>query len=402
MKEFDPEIKDWDRVRAVYALHGREVDFPKERELEILAAFEKKAEEDGFSETWECLQLIAIQKGDLALMERSLKALHELRGSGQSRLATLYFADRRFDEAADVMSEILEENPNRIDILPYLTISLEVAGRKEEAAARMLQFEKLALGDGSWMVTLGYLWGQIGNYEREYGFYQRALLQLPTDSEQWLDKVRLLADCAYRSRKWKQSAAFGEVASVRTNGESRGAPVLLIRARAYIEFARAMSAFNEGDEASGERWFTRMVERSQCESFYADDIFPELRIAGLHQQAEELWEAMAPNYRHSMKLFPKAHNSYNTAAWVAARVGCNLEEAASWVDIALEGRPGASAYLDTKAEVLFAKGQRAEALKWSEKACKSSESVRDLIMLRQQFQHFKDDPFPLAGVEEAE
>ena len=69
-------------------------------------------------------------------------------------------------------------------------------------------------------------------------------------------------------------------------------------------------------------------------------------------------------------------------------------------------RPSQGAYLDTMAEVWFARGERNKAMEWSKKAITASISnaqgnPRSLEMvyanfreLNKQYDHFKNDPLP--------
>ena len=409
LKLWDPEMDEWERVRAVLAIFGRKVDFPREQELEIIAALEKQAKDRDSPEEWRTLSFIGNSRGNLALVEKATNALKEngaVREYDLVELASLYLAGDRFEEAATLLTKIVDNGEGRLNLLPRLVVCLECAGRKEEAEERRQFLEKLALGDGSWLVTLGAYWGLVGNWEKQHELYQRALLQLPSESSRWAGQVLNLGEVSYRARKWRQAAALKEVgvisgAILRIKGLARD-PSSYIRERGCIDFARAMEAFEEGEMKLGAHYFDRMMERSAVESYFAEDVFAELRRAQLHEQAERLWEKMIPTYRRSLELFPKCANTYNTVAWGASRAACDLEEASKWVDIALEKSPGTSSYFDTKAEVFFAKGEREKALHWSQVACEYSQNVNDLALLRGQYRHFRDDPLPLGGLSEKE
>ena len=161
-----------------------------------------------------------------------------------------------------------------------------------------------------------------------------------------------------------------------------------------------MAAYENGDSEQGSRLFDKLFSRSCHESFFADDVLPAMRQAGLHQEVEKFWQLAKRAYCRTLLLFPEAHNSYNTAAWVASRAACDLDDAVIWIEKALERQPNTSAYLDTKAEVFFARGEREEAMQWSEKACQKSGDGGTLAMLRVQYRHFRDDPFPATRSEE--
>ena len=139
----------------------------------------------------------------------------------------------------------------------------------------------------------------------------------------------------------------------------------------------------------------------------ADDFFPALRnkipVTIYNRWSDE-------SYAHILEVckdYPQSHNAHNTAAWLASRAVRHLDEAHTHAQKAVALRPNQGAYLDTMAEVWFAKGKREKALAWSEKAMAASisnaaGSPRGLRLvyanyqqLNKQYQHFKNDPLPM-------
>ncbi|MGJ8723513.1 MAG: tetratricopeptide repeat protein [Roseibacillus sp.] len=394
----DVEMAEWKRVRAVFSLFGRQVSFPKDELETILAEFEMSAETNASEAEWTVLMQSAMARGDIPLLERSIRALIDIvenKENMTANLASLLFSDGRFEESSQILNELVEADPRGFHLMESLAIVLELAGRGEEAERWLTKLEKLALGDGAWLFSLGETWGELGNWKRQHELNQRAFLLFPAESSGWIRHLYYLSESARKAGLWKQAAACREAYNTYLNFEIYGNPMGYFRGRGQLDFSRAMAAFEEGDMAGGDRILNRMVSYCAHDSFFADDVFPVLRLAGLHEQVERVWAHVSPFYRHSMKSYPKAHNAHNTAAWVASRAACDLDEALIWVDEALKGKPGGSAYQDTRGEVLFAQGKRKEALKWSEKACQSSDGVGTLAMLRVQYRHFRDDPFPL-------
>lgn len=398
LSEYDEEMDDWERVRGVFAFFGRPVEFPKEKFAEILEQFEKEAAEENSSERWDMLMQSASVRGDIPAMERAIRAMVALDNEDESsltNLASLLFSDGRFGEAVTLLEDLLEKEPSRFDLMEYLAVTLEAAGRSEDAKEWLKMLEKLALGDGSWLTSLGGIWGELGDYQRQHELYQRAFLLLPAESSGWIRHLYILSESARMAGKWEQAAACREAYQTFLVFELGGSPRSYFLGRGHVDFSRAMAAFENGEMEKGDAILERLVGYAGHDSFFADDVFPALRRAGLHEQAERVWARVSPAYRRSMELYPKGHNTFNTAAWVASRAACDLDDAALWVEKALEGKPGSSAYLDTRAEVAFARGQREQALKMSEEACKKSEGMATLGMLRVQYRHFRDDPFPL-------
>lgn len=404
----EAEMADWDKVRAIFAIFGRKVDFPPAEVEKILKELEESARENASEGEWRVLMETGLIRGDLALVERALRHTRDILADDEfmsRNLAALLFADGRFEESAEIMGALLAEDSSRFDLMEYLTVALEMSGKKTKAREWENRIEKLALGDGRWLVTMGEIWGEVGNWERQRQYYQRALLLFPSESRAWIQQLYRVAEGARSAKKWQQAAACREAFNTFRLFDLVGSPRYYFLYRGQLDVTRAMAAFEEGDLARGDEILDRLSDYCGHDPFFADDVFPVLRAAGLHEQAERIWARVEPSYRHSLSTFPDGHNAHNTAAWVAARAACDLDEAMEWVDRALEGKPDSSAYLDTKAEVFFAQGKREEALKWSQKACEHSDgtgfmrAVQTLGMLRNQHRHFRDDPFPLEGLD---
>ena len=102
----------------------------------------------------------------------------------------------------------------------------------------------------------------------------------------------------------------------------------------------------------------------------------------------------------SIAAFPKAHNTYNSAAWLASRASRNLDDALEKVRKSLSMRPKQAAYLDTMAEVWFAKKNREKAVEWSHKAVTESyhggySGMEGGVGLREQYDRFRAGEFPV-------
>jgi tetratricopeptide (TPR) repeat protein len=123
----------------------------------------------------------------------------------------------------------------------------------------------------------------------------------------------------------------------------------------------------------------------------ADQFFPALRLIGAKAEHdawfEESWQALMKN----RDRFPQDDNVRNSAAWLAARSMRRLDDAEKEVKEALRLRPNQAAYLDTVAEIWFARGNRPKAIEWSKKAINSEPGASSL---REQYHRFGSAPFP--------
>jgi tetratricopeptide (TPR) repeat protein len=123
----------------------------------------------------------------------------------------------------------------------------------------------------------------------------------------------------------------------------------------------------------------------------ADEFFPSLRKNRLIKEHdawfEESWQAMMS----IAKRFPQDDNIHNSAAWLASRCLRRLDDAEQQSKIALELRPNQAAYLDTMAEIWFARRDRAKAVEWSRKAITADPSQEPL---KEQYFRFQSADFP--------
>ncbi len=99
-----------------------------------------------------------------------------------------------------------------------------------------------------------------------------------------------------------------------------------------------------------------------------EEFTPLLRQAGLEQEADKLFENTFQTYAAAVKQFPNSAALHNQAAWTAAIAGRRLDEALTLGNEAVKLAPESASYIDTLAEVYFARGDREQALVWARKA----------------------------------
>ncbi|MGJ8678212.1 MAG: hypothetical protein ACSHX0_11890 [Akkermansiaceae bacterium] len=219
----------------------------------------------------------------------------------------------------------------------------------------------------------------------------------------------------YHTNQWKMAAALSEayIQSLMANNLRRSANSYSIsnflNARFNADLAHGMVLYKEGNREQALAMFEKSHKLTLGSGLQADEFFPALRRLNLGAVYDR-W--VAESYAVSdkaCKFFPQAHNSHNTAAWLTSRAVRQLDEGLRHAEIALKLRPHQGAYLDTMAEVWFAKGNRAKAIKWSEKAVSASithpqgspQSEGSVFgnykMLIKQQQHFRHDPLPQIG-----
>jgi Tfp pilus assembly protein PilF len=100
---------------------------------------------------------------------------------------------------------------------------------------------------------------------------------------------------------------------------------------------------------------------------------------------------MWTNVTNRIKQFPDCDNSRNSGAWLASRANRRLDEADGFLKEALDRNPRQAAYLDTMAELQFARGDRKKAVEYSTRSVE--DGVLDFQLIRQH-KRFVEGPFP--------
>jgi tetratricopeptide (TPR) repeat protein len=99
----------------------------------------------------------------------------------------------------------------------------------------------------------------------------------------------------------------------------------------------------------------------------AIDLVPRLEKAGRRKEADELFERALSLRRGILEDHPDASAHHNSLAWLAARTGRELDLALKHAGRAVELEPSEPMYLDTLAEVHFARGDRDRAVELIQK-----------------------------------
>jgi hypothetical protein len=406
--QLKPEASRSQRLQAMFALAGFGVDPERLRDQWLALAWDaiNKAEPE--------LRLVMLKQLEYLLaplanenplvkisidVENKLK-IHDLsrpaEGVGESdgRLLLYLSAANRWEEAAKVISGFFtnEKEPTaktRPDLHAYIAACLRRAGKEEQAAEHDLWAEKLALGDAaaSRRIALGYAFGN--DFERCSRWFFRALCEAEPGSDDFDTILEDFADDLLNAGKWSQAAAASEVLAQRSK-YSRQSEQQLLRIRLQADLARGLSLL-EKDRPRALKMLENCHSALKCDSLLADHFFPALRAAGLIAEHDQWFEKTWEQMQAAINLYPKSHNTRNSAAWLASRAMRHLDEAEAHLNIALTTLPNQAAYLDTMAEIQFARGRREEALAWSKKSINSMPSDS---AIRRQFHRFTHDPLP--------
>jgi len=339
------------------------------------------------------------RSGDVA---NSLKVWDQLpeeeRGDPIQSLHYLGLAsNNRWLEATEVFKAMLERDikaglvGTRTFLHSYLAAAYRRAGREKDALVHDALVEKLALGEweAAYQNYQGYSYG--GDSERASKWLARSVIESPLRG----DTSRAAGEYAewlLEQGKWRNASALAEAVALRTLGLdiSAASPAELILFRLKVDLPFALSIL-ETDRSES----LRML--SDCHGFFpsggslADFFFPAVRKAGLIKQHDEWFESSWKIFQERIEAYPASDHLRNGAGWLAGRAARRLDEAEKHMKEALTLNPDQAAYLDTMAEVQFAKRDRKAALKWSAQAVNYSPGD---TMIRRQYERFANNPFP--------
>lgn len=299
----------------------------------------------------------------------------------------------RWNDVADRWRVLVDRDPTRPMNQAYLAGALRLAGREDEAVVHDEMAERLALGDPGTMVSIGQAYASSVDFERAMEWWMRAATQSVEIDQNFYAAALLSAEESKQRGEWKLAASLGEMSLLYMvmKGEVSKQPNLFSRGRLEITMARAFSRIEDHRELAVKA-LTRCHADGPTDGSMADFFFPGLREVGLTDLHDQWFEETWVFLEQVLEKYPKSHNTMNSAAWTAARANRRLEEARGLLEKALQMKPNQAAYLDTMGEIHFAKGDREEALRWSQRGVKSEPGDETLL---RQFERFQNGPFPL-------
>lgn len=408
LAELKPDATRKERLAAMLALsgYGPDPDHLRDAWLALVWAAIDKADANQQAPLLRHLSSLIGQTGDAAT---SLK-IRSLRPPGEpvvDELDGLYLlqcsAAGRWDDAANLVLKLLSNkqdrdsnnttDPNiRPDLHAYAAACLRRAGHADEAAVHDAWVEKLALGDAAAYVRIGHGYALGGDYARCSLWWDRAVCEASPATDNYATILNTHAADLVERGLWQRAAAESEALAQLYSGANfiSSSPLAFLRLRVQADESRAFSLLaNDRDKA------LVLLEKCHallpCDGSLADHFFPALRQAGLLKEHDAWFEKTWEGLQAVIARYPESHNSRNTAAWLAARALRHLDEAETHLNKALATHPNQAAYLDTMAELQFARGHREQAVEWSNKSVNFMPTDDDV---RRQNWRFINDPFP--------
>jgi tetratricopeptide (TPR) repeat protein len=271
-----------------------------------------------------------------------------------------------------------------------LAACLRQAGQVEEAVANDSIVETLALGNDAIAIANGYAYG--ADYKRAADWWARGARQSAAGSPEFSIALQLHADMLRQQGKWLESAAVSEVSAQMSASVEAGnvSPLGALRLRLQSDLGRALANLKK-DRAKSIEILDHCHEMFPSDGSLADDFFPAIRRTGLIKEHDEWFKSSWDRMCAVIERFPDCDNTLNTTAWLASRAKRNLDQAKRFSEHALALNPEQAAYLDTMAEVEFARGNWEKALEWSSLAVNFMPLDS---MLRRQHERFRNGPLP--------
>ncbi|WP_435895714.1 hypothetical protein [Oceaniferula spumae] len=317
---------------------------------------------------------------------------------------------QRWEKVAPVYADLAKEHPGEYLNLIKWSIALRKLGKEDEAAKAYDRSLMLTMGDSAALGKIGAELSGAGYDAEAVALWElSAIMSTGQDSEysQAILYLSTYGQHLYESKQWKKAAAIAEVYTrILMRGRSGSYLHRILRGRFYADFSHAMHLFENGKRAVAIEKLDQCRQLIPGDGSLADDFFPALRNAGIGEVYNRWFEE---SYRHvnaACELYPDSHNSRNTAAWLASRAVRRLDDAHQHAEAALKIRPSQGAYLDTMAEVWFARGNREKAVEWSKKAVDASisdaqgtprseqQTIINYNQLSKQLDRFKNAPMP--------
>ena len=402
--DMSPELSRAERLKLVMIVSRRLPGKPGERKkwLDLAWKHFEKSDENDREDVLHRLTDLAFSTGDVDLSEKVWPHMPEDMGSDlfwRQQIAHLTARDD-WDGACDILLKQVDETEKKADgfvnpsFYAYAASALRRAGRDKKAKEYDRLVDLLFLGDGwtAMQIASAYAFGD--DYERSAMWSERAAFSVAPDNSRFTMILASYADTIlFESSKWKTVAAINELAGseiIDTSYYDETIPLGNMRFRLKADTYRALSRMKTDERASLEI-LKRCHEIHVTDGVLADFFFPVLRQAGLIQQHDEWFAESWKRFTAVLDRHPHAANTQNTASWFASRAQRALDEALIYQTRALESFPEQPAYLDTMAEIYFAKGKRKESLNWSRKAIMNAPTDTEL---RRQFHHFRNDPMP--------
>jgi tetratricopeptide (TPR) repeat protein len=296
----------------------------------------------------------------------------------------------QWELAAVKWESALQENPDNPHSLLWAALCWRKAKQEERAAPAEKKYHSLVLGDSAMMLSASAIYQYLGETKQAQEWSRLALYTSPRNPA-WFALLYQNAETHLLQGQWQQALAGYEAYSLLSLEDSTGTTLAnALRIRHKADIARGFSLLSTQPEL-GRSVLRKSHQALLADASLADQFFPALRLAGAQKEHDTWFEESWQQLLRIRDRFPQDDNVRNSAAWLASRALKRLDDAEKEVKEALRLRPNQAAYLDTLAEIYFARRNRPQAIDWSKKALIADPSATSL---REQYFRFVQEPFP--------
>jgi tetratricopeptide (TPR) repeat protein len=296
----------------------------------------------------------------------------------------------KWKQAAEKWEQAIGKSPDQMNAALWASLCWKLAENQSKAKHWEKLYESLVLGDSAMMIAASAIYQHLGFTDESRQWRQMALHCGIRDGA-WHVALFTNAEDQLLTGQWRRAQAAYEAYILHSLSEGDTTTMMTaFRTRKKADMAWAFAMYPDNRKQSLE--LLRECHQSLlADASLADQFFPALRMIGAKKEHdawfEESWQALMSN----RDRFPLDDNVRNSAAWLAARSMMRLDDAENESNQALRLRPNQAAYLDTMAEIHFAKGNRKKAVEWSQKAISADPRATPL---REQYYRFLNAPFP--------
>ena len=316
------------------------------------------------------------------------------------KLAAKYGQVSEWEKAVLKLKQVIEKEPTNMRYMAYYGGALARTGNEEDARKSLEKVETFSLDEPIRLLRMALDVNSSGAVNEAEDYWRKLVITGVPDDWYWQTAASYFSKQARNNKQWRVAAAFAEVDAMQyLKGRSTFInPVSFIRKRFIADLYRGLALHEEGNQEEANKLFRSSFEILNGDGILADDYFPLLREAGLTEEHDRNFSIVYERLEKSIEAYPRAHNTYNSAAWMASRACRELPDAMKKIETALAMRPRQAAYLDTMAEVWFAKRDRSKAVEWSRKAVRDSfhggSGSEAGVGLREQYDRFSSGDFP--------
>ena len=164
-----------------------------------------------------------------------------------------------------------------------------------------------------------------------------------------------------------------------------------IRNAAQYLWLQSLAELQDGNNEKALKFLRESHRVMPNNSLLGEKVYPKFDKKGYHREVTELYEISRDSLLKRLEYLPDSCQLRNELAWMCSLVNRDIDLALKLSSESVEMRPESAAYIDTLANVYFAKGDRAKAIELSQRALGLMPFDEELLG---QMEKFKNDPIP--------